>query len=286
MIFSLALLLPLSFAALISEYAGVLAVFLEGLVNLSSFLFFFFSFVFGNLYVAFAFTFLCSGIFVFACSFCVAKLKLNPFIAGLGINLVISGVISLVSESVFGTKSLVTEVVTGTSIFTSSVIKSWQTGLFFWIFVVLLCLVLFLKFTKAGRILKVSGREKDVLFSCGIKQENFWIFSWVAASVLASFSGILCTLKFAAFVPNVCAGRGWIALALVFIGKKSSFGVILATIFYAMLEYAINNVSVIFGGIFANINSTVLLAVPYFVILVMLFFVRGKEFLETKKKVS
>ena len=205
-----------------------------------------------------------------------AKLKLNPFIAGLGINLVISGVISLLSESVFGTKSLVTEVVTGTNIFTSSVIKSWQTGLFFWIFAVLLCLVFFLKFTKAGRILKVSGREKDVLFSCGIKQENFWIFSWVAASVLACFSGILCTLKFAAFVPNVCAGRGWIALALVFIGKKSSFGVILATIFYAMLEYGINNVSVIFGGIFANINSTVLLAVPYFVILVMLFFVRGK----------
>ena len=58
-------------------------------------------------------------------------------IAGLGINLVISGVISLVSESVFGTKSLVTEVVTGTSIFTSSVIKSWQIGLFFWIFAVL-----------------------------------------------------------------------------------------------------------------------------------------------------
>ena len=281
MIFSLALLLPLSFAALISEYAGVLAVFLEGLVNLSSFLFFFFSIVFGNLYVAFAFTFLCSGIFVFASSFCVAKLKLNPFIAGLGINLVISGVISLLSESVFGTKSLVTEVVTGTSIFTSSVIKS---GLFFWIFAVLLCLVLFLKFTKAGRILKVSGREKDVLFSCGIKQENFWIFSWVAASVLACFSGILCTLKFAAFVPNVCAGRGWIALALVFIGKKSSFGVILATIFYAMLEYGINNVSVIFGGIFANINSTVLLAVPYFVILVMLFFVRGSTVFRASKQ--
>ena len=55
MIFSLALLLPLSFAALISEYAGVLAVFLEGLVNLSSFLFFFFSIAFGNLYVALCF---------------------------------------------------------------------------------------------------------------------------------------------------------------------------------------------------------------------------------------
>ena len=30
MIYTLALLLPLSFAALVSEYAGVLAVFLEG----------------------------------------------------------------------------------------------------------------------------------------------------------------------------------------------------------------------------------------------------------------
>ena len=49
MIYTLALLLPLSFAALVSEYAGVLAVFLEGLVNLSSFLFFFFSVAFGNL---------------------------------------------------------------------------------------------------------------------------------------------------------------------------------------------------------------------------------------------
>ena len=76
MIYTLALLLPLSFAALVSEYAGVLAVFLEGLVNLSSFLFFFFSIAFGNLYAAFAFTFLCSGIFVFASSFCVAKLKI------------------------------------------------------------------------------------------------------------------------------------------------------------------------------------------------------------------
>ena len=277
MIYTLALLLPLSFAALVSEYAGVLAVFLEGLVNLSSFLFFFFSIAFGNLYAAFAFTFLCSGIFVFASSFCVAKLKLNPFIAGLGINLIVSGVISLLSESIFGTKSLVTEVVSGTAYFTKDVGTSWQNGLFVVVFIILAFIVIFLKFTKTGRVLKVSGKEKDVLFSCGIKQENFQMFAWTLAGFLATFSGILCTFKFSAFVPNVCAGRGWIALALVFVGKKSPFGVILATIFYAFLEYCINNVSVIFGGIFANINSTVLLAVPYCVILLMLFFVRGKS---------
>ena len=34
MIYTLALLLPLSFAALVSEYAGVLAVFLEGLFTI------------------------------------------------------------------------------------------------------------------------------------------------------------------------------------------------------------------------------------------------------------
>ena len=39
----------------------------------------------------------------------------------------------------------------------------------------------------------------------------------------------------------------------------------------------------LFGGIFANINSTVLLAVPYFVILVMLFFVRGKSISQNLK---
>lgn len=269
MIYSLCLLLPLSFAALISEYAGVLAVFLEGFVNLSSFLFFLFATIFENLFVAFAFTFLCCGLFVFCFSLCVAKL--NPFIAGLGINLVISGLISYLSNSIFGTKSLITEVLTGTELFSQSVISSWQKGLFLVIFACLVCILVFIRFTKVGRILKVSGSEKEVLFSVGIKQENFQIFSWCLAGFLAVFSGILCTFKFAAFVPNVCAGRGWIALALVFIGKKSPLGVILATIFYACLEYGINNISVIFGGIFANINSTVLLSIPYFVILALLF---------------
>ena len=165
----------------------------------------------------------------------------------------------------------------GTAFFTKDVCASWQNGLFWAVFLVLVFLGIFLKFTKFGRVLKISGAEKDVLFSCVIKQADFQVFAWAFAGFLATFSGILCTFKFAAFVPNVCVGRGWIALALFFVGKKSSFGVILATVFYAFLEYCINNISVIFGGIFANINSTVLFAIPYFVILVMLFFVCGKD---------
>lgn len=272
MIFSLALLLPLAFSALFSEYAGKLAVFLESLVNLSSFLFFLLVINTGNLAFSAIITMLCVTIFMILVSVATEKLRLNPFVAGLGINLSFSALVSFVANKLFATKGLLTEAITKTQYLENT--NSVQVFFICAVFVLIVLFFVFLRYTKAGLALQVSGLRPDFLFFRGFDYTKLYHLAWALVGFLSCFSGILCTLKFQGYVPNVCSGRGWVALALVFIGKKKPLGVLLATVFYSLLEFVINNNSTVFGGLIKNVNPTLLLSLPYFVILLALFFMR------------
>ncbi|MDI9386592.1 MAG: ABC transporter permease [Spirochaetota bacterium] len=256
-------LLLASFGALVSENAGVMAVFIDGIISLSAFLFFSFTVLFQNPVYAAILTLFLSSLLLLASSFYATKTKANPFLVGLAINLLSTGLIALFSSIFFHTQGVLTNHAFFNS-YTSNLSRSWGTVLSF-------CLVLFFslfyKKTKPGLALQITGLESEVLYQQGLKPRFFRHFSWIIASLFASLSGILLVLRLSSFVPNISAGRGWIALAIVFFGRKKPLGVLLAVLVFASAEWA--SVFLQNTGMLENVSSGIFIALPYLVSLIL-----------------
>jgi simple sugar transport system permease protein len=66
------------------------------------------------------------------------------------------------------------------------------------------------------------------------------------------------TINLGAFVPNISAGRGWIALVVIFLGNRRPAGLFAAALLFGLAESFSNYAQ----GIF-NIPADFILAIPY-----------------------
>ena len=269
--------LPLILAAtgaLISEYAGVTAVFLDGIINLSAFLSFVFIIMLKNVPAAFFLTLLCSVLFMTLIALYTEKSRSNPFINGIAVNLAASGIISIASTSLFKTKGVVSPAILGASEEIQSLFEAGKsflgTGSIVSVSAVLFITGIMLFFSRWGLRTRITGTNADVLSVRGISPAKYRILSWTIAAAFAGAAGTLCMLRLSAFVPNISSGRGWLALASVFLGRKTFAGTILAAVSFSASEYLANNISS------PLISPTVLPALPY-IIALLLFYLLGKK---------
>ena len=93
-----------SLGALYSEFAGVLALFLEGMICLSGFLFFLFSTLTQNVVLGFILSIISGSLITFLISLAIEKFKANYFIAGTATNLLFASIISCLSSIFFKTR--------------------------------------------------------------------------------------------------------------------------------------------------------------------------------------
>ena len=73
------------------------------------------------------------------------------------------------------------------------------------------------------------------------------------------------TLTLGAFVPNVSSGRGWIALVIIYLGRRTPIGIVLGSIVFGFVEFLSNYLQAV-----SNIPSGLLLAMPFFVTVIAL----------------
>ncbi|MGB9835021.1 MAG: hypothetical protein ACPLPW_08670, partial [bacterium] len=73
-------------------------------------------------------------------------------------------------------------------------------------------------------------------------------------------AGGFLTLSLGAFVPNVTAGRGWIALVVIYLGNRTPGGLLIGSLIFGLVEYLSNYLQAS-----SNIPSGLLLALPFFV---------------------
>ena len=78
-------------------------------------------------------------------------------------------------------------------------------------------------------------------------------------------AGALLALPLRAFVPNVSAGRGWMALVIIYLGGRRFGGVVAAAALFGLAESLSNAAQ----GMLA-IPSQIILTVPYVVSLAAL----------------
>ena len=224
-------------AALVSEYAGLLNVGIEGLMLLSAFTGIggiLLTESLGGLIPGLAVSLaLGAGLSMFITYLAIYR-KANIYIVGLAVNLTATGFVSILSTRFFGNRSIVAlppELLLQPQLVkTVSAALAVLTGL---------GLALFCRYTKTGLRIKILGKDSAFLDSIGVHTARLKIAAMGMSGAAAALAGCLLSLQLGAFVPNQSAGKGWIALVLAYAGGRSVIGTICAALLFAYLENTI-----------------------------------------------
>jgi len=252
--------------ALISEYTGTLAVFIDGIINLGSFLCFLFVLKTGSPITGMLFATIICTLIVFGICYFTIYTKANPFLTGLGINFLSTGCISFLSQHIFKTTSVITNYA---STFTTNKFFTLPTPLAVMAWIISASILIFVEKSSWGTHLKISGSDSEVLEARGLNTKKYILTSWSIAASLAAFAGCIYTFRLSAFVPNIASGRGWIALSAVFIGRKKGWGTVIVLVLFALVDYATTAIQ---GTNIGNLSPTIFLSLPYIAALLLFIF--------------
>jgi simple sugar transport system permease protein len=237
--------------ALLSELSGALGIFIEGFMISGAFFSWIFTGWTGSIFWGTFLSALAAGLVGWALARFVRLSGANPFIAGLALNLAASGITLSLSAAWFGTKgvlfdpSITMKTISGISPFT---FIAWA-----WAIII----AVGLKRTVPGLRLRASGLSPDAALDRGIRPGLYREGAWALAAFLAALAGAALTFRVGAYAPGGISGRGWIALAAVYLGFRKAWGVVIAALVFSLAEglgYGVQS----FGGL----PATALLGLP------------------------
>lgn len=269
-------LLSVSVGVLTSEFAGVMAVYADGMINFGGFLYYAVVHLTGSVLVGVFSSLMICVLLALAVAAFTKKFKANPFLTGLALNLGVSGTISLLSVRFFGTRGV---------LFSPGFMLSslHHYGLVSVACFFIVAIIFVLAFTKVGLYLRITGSSPETLVARGINPESYKIASWGIAAFFSAVAGCIMVSDLSSFVPNISSGCGWTALAVVFLGKRKIKGVVFAVFVFVLSEYIANNMQNI--PVFKSFPSALLLAFPYFAALLFIALDFSRKRMKFKKKV-
>ena len=259
MISSACPLLLCATGALFTEFAGILAMFIDGLLSFSAFLFYFFSILTGSPFLSAILTILSSATLVFVLSLIVEKSKANPFVAGIGMNLLFTSLTSLISSAYFKTRGVLYSENFSFRPATISTISILIT------IILITAVFFFLKYTRPGVYFRITGSDAQVLEAKGVHPSFYRISSWTISAFFTAIAGIFLCAKISSFVPNIASGRGWMALAAVFLGRKKIWKISLFTFIFCAADIFSTTIQ----NFIPQIPSSFLLSFPYMIAILL-----------------
>jgi ABC-type uncharacterized transport system permease subunit len=127
--------------------------------------------------------------------------------------------------------------------------------------------------TQAGLALRAIGESPTAALAAGIAVTPFRFVAAVAAGLLGGVAGaVLVLCQAGTFVENMSAGRGFIAIAIVVLGRWQPLGVALATLLFS----ATTSVQYLAQGLGVNLPYELVLAFPYVLTLAALAGIGGR----------
>lgn len=286
---------PLLFAtlgAIVSEYAGVLAVFMDGAITLSGFICIAVTAATGNAFAGALAAIAGTVLLLALVALFNEKTGANPFITGLAVNLLAAGLTSWLSVLMFKTRGVIAlatqEIAHHSNPAARTIMAASQTasqttahGAFSGAlsligsvlpYLAAIGVALALSRTTFGLNLRATGRSPDVLSARGVNPARYRVASWALAAFFAACAGTELALGIGAWVPNLSAGRGWTALAACYLGYRNPLACIAACLLFSGAEWWANSIQ---GT--SNIPSTVILGLPYLLALLAFVLIPGKK---------
>jgi len=180
------------------------------------------------------------------------KLRANIFISGLAVNLFSTGLCTVLSGKLFNTRGVV-------AFQNDSKIPSYLAYWYLFFLIILLIIAwLAVNKTPFGVRLRSCEKNSEALASLGIDPQFYRIIALFISGVTCGIGGSFLSLKIGAFVPGISAGKGWIALVVVFLGGRKPLGIFAAAFVFGITEAFSNHAQ----GIW-NIPTDFILAFPY-----------------------
>jgi simple sugar transport system permease protein len=263
---------------LFTELAGFLNIALEGLLLAGAFSAIAAAYYTGSFAAALVASILASLLLSALMAFSTLKLRSNVFITGLAVNLLAAGLTVVLSHYFFKTKGVIIfqsdkhiplvnipfvkhipvigELLSAHSVY---VYASWLLLVISWIAIYR---------TAFGYRLRACAGYSMALASLGLKPDTYRYAAFLLSGFFCGIGGSFLSLNLGAFVPNMTAGKGWIALVVIFLGGRKPQGLLAAAFVFGLAD-ALSN----YAQGLRNIPADFILAMPYLLTLLAMVLV-------------
>jgi simple sugar transport system permease protein len=258
---------------LFTELTGVLNIALEGLMTVAAF----FSVLTAALTHSVTLGLLAGVLSAVGLSllfgFASLRLRANVFIAGIATNLMAAGIASVLALRFFGHKGVHSFPSFPPGLFLPNPAWAGALGdiflghgiLTYAAWLVALASYVLLYRSPLGLRLRATGSNSRALGTLGMEPRRYRYLALIFCGFACGLAGSSLSLNLEAYVPNVVAGRGWIALVIIYLGNRKLVGIALASLLFGLAESLSNYAQ----GLF-NLPANVILSLPYVVSLLAL----------------
>ena len=278
---------PLLFAAaggLFTSLAGTLNIALEGLLLIGAFSSMAALYYTGSFIAALTAAILASIALSALIGYITFVLRSNVFITGLAANLLAAGLCIVLSDNMFSTRGVVTPEngfrlpAALPAIRDIPIIGDIFSGHSWYIYtswvLLLLCWILLFK-TPFGYRLRACEKHDIALISLGVNPGFYRFTAFLISGLCCGIGDSFLSMNLGVFVPGMSAGKGWIALVIIFLGNRKPVGLFAAAFVFALAEAFSNYVQ----GLW-SIPVDFILAFPYISTLIAMIAVS----IHTKRK--
>lgn len=263
---------------LVSERAGVMNLGIEGTMLMSSFVAFLVSFKTNSLILAVGAAILTGATMSLIMAFMAATMKVDQTVTGLSLNLLASGL------SLFWYRVAFKETFSGSipTVHTMGTARIpilgdipylgqilFNQSLLTYLAILMVPVITFVLYrTQMGLSIRSLGENPRAVDMKGIDVTRLQYLSVIFGGVMSGLAGAFITIGTTVrFLPEITAGRGWLALVIVIAGNWRTGRILLAALLFAFLDAF----QLQLQGIGIQIPFQILLAAPYILaILVMM----------------
>jgi ABC-type uncharacterized transport system permease subunit len=274
---------PLTFAALggvVSERSGVVNIGLEGMMLTGAFFGIWGADITGGWIGGLLVGMLAGGVLALVHAVFAVTLRADQIVSGFALNFIALGVTGYLFLNIYGDRGTpdgvpavpdVTLPIDWVPFFGPALEK---LNLLVWLSLLLVVLVwLFVFRTPAGLRLRSVGENPRAAATVGISVIKVRYLAVIASGVLAALGGAFLSIGFVhSFNQNMTAGKGFIALAVVIVGKWRPGGALAAALLFGFCSALAQRLPV-----FSPSSATLLQALPYVVTIIAVAGVIGRS---------
>jgi simple sugar transport system permease protein len=237
---------PLLLAALgelISERAGIINIGLEGLVLIGAFTAMAGAYFSGSTALGILLSLLAGATLAAVFAFFVVGCNANQVVAGTAVNLLAVGLTGVAYRATFGVTGTALTI-PGSPALPVPLLEELpilgagffrQPAIGYAAFLLVPCVAAGLGRTMAGLRLRMVGENPSAAEAQGVSVWRTRVAAVVACGILAGAAGGYLAVAYArTFVEGMSAGRGFIALAIVIVGRYSAWGILAAALFFGL----------------------------------------------------
>jgi len=276
---------PILLAALgelVTERAGILNMGVEGMMLTGAFIGFLVTSKTGSIPLALVAAAFSGALMALLFVFMAATLKVDQVVTGLALNLLASGITFYWYRVAYNSTDVTP---------TIDVMKTYaipllskipvlgevffnQHPLTYFAFIMVPVIWFFLYKTKWGLEIRCLGEDPRAIDIKGINVTRLQYLAVIFGGIMAGLGGAFLTVAAGGiFLPNISAGRGWLAIVVVIAGNWQALKILIATLAFAFFD-AFQLQAQSLGVVFPY---QILLALPYILAIVLLTTSRSKS---------